>query len=327
MTRRKALLAIVVPLALVASAFAAAIVLGGPKRPAPMASVDAPFKSVDFSGLPPLRRFQAGDGASLAYREYAAAGAPKGSVVLVHGSSASGASMHVMAKAFAQAGYATYALDMRGHGASGTKGRIAYIGQLEDDVDAFARAVPLARPATLAGFSSGGGFVLRFAGSARQQRFDRYLLLSPFLSQDAPTYRADAGGWVSVGVPRVVALAILNSFGVRALNDLPVTRFAVAQGNPAGLTDEYSFALAANFRPQADYEANIRAVRAPCAVLVGAQDELFRSASFEPVFRKAGKDWPVKVVPGVGHVGLTLDPQAVAAAVAGVDGLAAGPGN
>ena len=74
-----------------------------------------------------------------------------------------------------------------------------------------------------------------------------------------------------------------------------------------------------------DYEANIRAVGAPCAVLVGAQDELFRSASFEPVFREAGKDWPVKIVPGVGHIGLTLDPRAVAAAVAMVEALPVGP--
>ena len=60
--------------------------------------------------------------------------------------------MHVLAKAFSEAGYAAYALDMRGHGASGTKGKIAYVGQLEDDLESFVKAVPLARPSTLVGF-------------------------------------------------------------------------------------------------------------------------------------------------------------------------------
>jgi pimeloyl-ACP methyl ester carboxylesterase len=42
--------------------------------------------------------------------------------------------MHELAKAFAAAGYAAYALDIRGHGDSGDKGKIAYVGQLEDAV-------------------------------------------------------------------------------------------------------------------------------------------------------------------------------------------------
>jgi alpha-beta hydrolase superfamily lysophospholipase len=110
--------------------------------------------------------------------------------------------MHVMAKAFAAAGYTGYALDIRGHGGSGTRGHIAYVGQLEDDLEDFVSSVKPDKPATLVGFSSGGGFVLRFAGSTRQKLFSSYLLLSPFISQEAPTYRPNSGGWVSVGIPR-----------------------------------------------------------------------------------------------------------------------------
>jgi predicted esterase len=36
--------------------------------------------------------------------------------------------MHAMAKACTAAGHPTFALDIRGHGASGRKGQIAYIG-------------------------------------------------------------------------------------------------------------------------------------------------------------------------------------------------------
>ncbi|MEO6030864.1 MAG: alpha/beta hydrolase, partial [Burkholderiaceae bacterium] len=232
-------------------------------------------------------------------------------------------SMHVLAKAFAAAGYAAYALDIRGHGASGPKGKIGYVGQLEDDLDAFTRAVSLPKPSTLAGFSSGGGFVLRFAGSARQDQFQSYLLLSPFLSQNAPNYRPDSGGWVSVGVPRIIALSVLNLAGIRVFNDMSVTSFALNEEAKSFLTPEYSFALAANFRPQSDYEANIRAVHQPCAVVAGTADEAFHTDRLEGIFRKQGKNWPVTLVPGVGHIPLTLEPGAVNAAVEAVKSMRA----
>ena len=119
-----AALRILAVIAIPVAAFVA-IVFGGPKSLPPMASVNDPFKTVDFSDLPPLRHYAAEDGAALAYRYYDPVGAtPRGSVVLIHGSSASSNSMHILAKGFANAGYAAYALDIRGHGASGIKGKI-----------------------------------------------------------------------------------------------------------------------------------------------------------------------------------------------------------
>jgi non-heme chloroperoxidase len=47
------------------------------------------------------------------------------------------------------AGFTTYALDIRGHGGSGDKGQIGYIGQLEDDLTDFMRAVSPSAPVTL----------------------------------------------------------------------------------------------------------------------------------------------------------------------------------
>ena len=316
--------ALVLTTAILAMAFAVAIAFGGPKPPPPMASINNPFKSVDFSDMPPLLRFTAADGAALAYRYYSPSGAAaRGSVVLVHGSSASSNSMHVLAKAFAKAGYAAYALDIRGHGASGPKGNINYIGQLEDDLESFVHAVALPKPATLAGFSSGGGFVLRFAGSARQDLFQSYLLLSPFLGPDAPSARPGSGGWVNVGIPRVIAISILNLAGIHAFNDMPVVSFALTEEAKAFLTPEYSFALAANFQPRRDYEANIKAVHQPCAVVAGTSDEAFHTDKLEGIFRKQGRDWPVTLLPGIGHIPLTLDPGAVSAAVGAVEKMQA----
>ncbi len=85
------------------------------------------------------------------------------------------------------------------------------------------------------------------------------------------------------------------------------------------LTPEYSFALAENFRPPMDYEATIRAAHQPCAVLAGASDEVFYADQLEGIVRKQGKNWPVTLVPGINHIGLTLEPDAVNA-VAGLQG-------
>lgn len=310
-----------VSLGIMAIVLACAIAFGGPGTPRPLASINDPFKDVDFSDLPPLSRYRAADGAALAYRAYTPRpdAPPKGSVVLVHGSSASSNSMHVVAKALSRAGYTAYALDVRGHGASGPKGRIAYVGQLEDDLAAFVNAVRPAGARTLLGFSSGGGFVLRFAGSARQDLFQHYVLLSPFLGPRAPSYRPNSGGWVSVGVPRIVGLAVLNRLGIRAFNGLPVVNFALDEQARRVLTPSYAFDLATNFGPQQDHEANIRAVQCPVKVLAGASDEVFVAQAFERIFRGQGRTWPVTLLPGVGHIQLTLDPHAVSAIVDAID--------
>ena len=299
-----------------------AIAIGGPGKPSAMPSINDPFESVDFSDLPKISQFMARDGTQLAFRYYPATDAAgKGSVVLVHGSSATSSSMHVMAKGFAAAGYATYALDIRGHGQSGVKGHIAYVGQLEDDIEDFVHAIKLAQPSTLVGFSSGGGFVLRFAGSSKQKLFANYLLLTPFISQDAPTSRPGSGGWASVGVPRIIAISVLNGFRIHAFDDLPVSRYALTDENAKFLTPEYSFALAQDFRPERDYQANIRAVGQPIRVLVGQNDEVFFADKFASVFKGAGKDIPVTILPGIDHISLTLNSVAIQAAVNTVEDM------
>jgi non-heme chloroperoxidase len=309
-------------------ALAAAISLGGPTRPKPMHSISDPFKGVDFSGLPPSRRYTARDGARLAYRFYAPADnqASRGSVVLVHGSSADSQSMHPLAQSFAQAGFAVYALDIRGHGDSGPHGDIAYVGQLEDDLADFMQTAKPAGPKTLVGFSAGGGFAIRVAGSARQALFDNYLFMAPYTNRRAANYRPNAGGWLSVGVPRLVAITLLNRFDITAFNHLTVVDFAVANAPKAGPTPSYSYALATNFQPRADYQQNIRDIHEAAAVLDGQDDEVFIATKFAQVFADAGRpDIPVNLVPGAGHITLTLAPAARAAAVSAVERLGASP--
>jgi pimeloyl-ACP methyl ester carboxylesterase len=310
------------PVPLVVAGVAAAIAFGGPTQPVPMQSVSDPFTGVDFSDLPPIQRYPARDGTQLAYRTYRPAdGAAKGSVVLVHGSSARSVSIHPLARGLAQAGYAAHALDVRGHGESGERGQVTYIGQLEDDLEDFVKATRPPGKKSLVGFSAGGGFVLRFAADPRRSMFDNYLLLSPFLSQDASTYRPNSGGWVSVGMPRVFGLVALNRLGISWFNYLPVTAFALAPEVQKLLTPRYSFALALNFRPHIDYRADIAAASQPMEVLVGEKDDQFHPERFSSEFSSAGRAVPVTVVPATGHIELTLKPEAVQAVVKSIGRL------
>jgi hypothetical protein len=50
-------------------------------------------------------------------------------------------------------------------------------------------------------------------------------------------------------------------------------------------------------------------------VLAGSDDEVFDSRQYATEFDTAGARVPVTLVPGVGHIGLTLDARAIAAII------------
>lgn len=320
-----AVISVAVLLFLAALVLIGSLVLGGPKALPSMRSISDPFKGVSFEGMPAVTRFSARDGTQLAYRHYAPANGAiaRGSVMLVHGSSANSQSVHPLAQSFAAAGYTVYAFDIRGHGASGEKGRIGYVGQLDDDLEDFVTATNPAKPRTLVGFSSGGGFALRVAGSRRGAQFDNFLFMSPYVHHMAVTNRSkDSAGWVSIGIPRLVALIALNRTHITRFNHLPVINFAVADNPKADLTPWYAYALAVNFQPQDDYRAAIRSIDRPAEVIVGQDDEIFLADKFRPLFDEVGRqDIPVTVVPATGHIALTLSDAGRTAAVAAVKRL------
>ena len=306
-----------------------AVIWGGPSPIAALDSVNQPFAGLDYSAMPQVSRFTARDGTQLAYRHYLA-GAPGATseataaspttappprrIVLIHGSSASSRSLHPMAMALQAAGFTVDALDVRGHGDSVPKGHVAYIGQLEDDLADFIKAVPFTGPNTLVGFSAGAGFALRFSASPQQALFDRYVLLAPFLI-GANSNRPGGGGWASVGIPRIVALTVLNRFGISRWNHLPVTQFALNAEASKILTQQYSYALATNFGAHLDYADDIKNAAPSLKLLAGVDDELMFSERYAAVFQAAGKTVPVTLVPGASHIGLTLNPPALAAIV------------
>ena len=299
-------------------AIAGTIAFDRPRMPPPLANISVPFQAVDLSDLPPISHVTARDGTDLAHRRYP--GNPDRLVILIHGSAGSSIGMHALAKALSDAGATVITPDIRGHGQSGAHGDIAYIGQLEDDLDDLMTSLDKTHRAsetTLIGFSSGGGFVLRIAGGRLGQRFDRFILLAPFLRHDAPNVRigTGSGGWVSVAVPRLLALSLINRIGITMFNGLPVLAFAVAASNPAHLTTTYSYRLSANFQPDDDYPADLRRNTRPIMAMGGADDATFRSDRLQAALAIGKPDIRVDIVPGVGHIGLATTPTGTTAIV------------
>ena len=293
-------------------ALAGMIAFGTAAAPPPMASVYDNVRRIDMSELPPLQRYAARDGASLAYRAWPGGG--ERIAVLIHGSTSNSSDMNPLAKALAAAGATVYAPDMRGHGQSGRRGDIDYIGQLDDDLADFIAVLKPKHPGarvTLIGFSSGGGFTLRVAGGRYGELFDRYILLAPYLGYDAPSSRHGGGGWTAPYVPRIIGLAILNRLGIHRFEGLPVIAFA-RRPNPSEPVPTYSFRLNFSFAAHRDFRDDFRQVHKPMALLAGGDDDEMIADAYAPLLRSLRDDIPVQVVPGIGHIGVTTEPAALA---------------
>jgi non-heme chloroperoxidase len=323
---RKALWGLAALVILVLAAMGGVLAFDDPATPPPLASISDPFKTVDFSDLPPLKTYAARDGAKLDYRAYE--GGDAQIVVLMHGSSGASGGMHPLAKALRDAGASVYVPGLRGHHDSGGNGDIGYIGQLEDDLaDLVAVVRPLHPNAsmTLIGFSSGGGFVLRVIAGPDDALFDRYIMISPALPPGAPTLRPATGGWISLALPRIIVLATLNRAGIDWFNGLAVVAFATPP-DAADLTTSYSFRLAVDFGAPRDYLTALRHSKKPVALLVGGADELFYADRFAPLLQPVRPDLPVTVVPGVGHIGMSVTPEGMAAIRKSFTHLTTAPG-
>jgi non-heme chloroperoxidase len=264
-----------------------------------------PVAGPNVGDLPPVQTYTARDTAKLGYRAYV--GASEQVVVLIHGSSDDGSGLHPLAKTLRDAGASVFVPVLRGHGTSEGCGDIGYIGELEDDLVDLLKVLKSRFPAasyTLIGFSAGGGFVLRVLASDAEKLLQRFIMISPTLPQAAPTNRSNAGGWLSVARPRMIALEILNWMGIDRFNGLAVVGFANAP-EARNLAGCYSFRLAVDFGAPRDYLEALRSSSKPIALLVGGDDEVFYADRFAPLLRPVRPDLGITIVQGVGHTGMT----------------------
>jgi alpha-beta hydrolase superfamily lysophospholipase len=284
--------------------------------PPELRSISAARGTVDMSTLPAIERFQARDGTSLGFRHYAATGPATGrAAIVIHGSSgSSGTTIHALSAALATHGVETWAVDIRGHGTSGTRGDIAYVGQLEDDLADFVAVVrnttPTA-PLTLIGHSAGGGFALRVAASPIQNLFARTVLLAPYLGYAAPTNQPNSGGWASADIPRILGLLALRTVGVTCCDALPTLAFAVPPNSEKLLVPTYSDRLMRNFANHPDFRSDLAAATRPLTIFAGAADELMLAGKYAEAVHGVKPSVDVRLIDGVNHMGIVSNPGAV----------------
>jgi non-heme chloroperoxidase len=262
------------------------------------------------------------DGYELQVRDYSNGPGPL--TILVHGSGWNGLQFSDLAPNLPGR---VLVPDLRGHGAlPGTRGDVAYIGQFEDDLaDLIAARLNPGQKVMLIGHSSGGGLVVRFAGGRHGALMDAAVLLAPFLHHQAPTMRANAGGWSQPLLRRLIGLSMLNAVGITAFNNLTVIQFnmpsKVLEG-PLGhlATISYSYRLNQSYAPRNDYLKDINSL--PQFLLVaGDQDEAFVASAYKPLMQGANSLGQYRILAGVGHLDLVDTPETLDAIKGFLGGL------
>jgi alpha-beta hydrolase superfamily lysophospholipase len=308
---------------------ALALLLVVTQRPAQMSGAGAldptgQTGSLRTDGAAQLHAIPMRDGYPLRVRTYGGADdVPL--LVLVHGAGSDGEKFDSLASALADKADVIVP-DLRGHGtAPGRRGDVDYIGQLEDDLaDMIAAVVRPGQTVILGGHGWGGGLVVRFAGGAQGDLMDGAVLLAPFLAHSAPTTRQDPGGQTTVLARRLFGLSILNTFGITALNHLPVVQIAMPRtllGGPSGdtATLTYSYRLHASFAPRRDYLRDVAAL--PTFVLLaGGADAFFISSRYAPTMGAVTDRGRYDMILGATHPGLVDDPRTRAIIAEFLDG-------
>jgi alpha-beta hydrolase superfamily lysophospholipase len=285
------------------------ITIGVPRKPAaPQKNLAFNELKLDYAHLPELQEFEARDGVRLTFRHY-----PSQSntiVIFLHGSGWHSQYFLPLAQFLSAQGAAqVYTPDLRGHGPKpARRGDVDYTGQLEDDLADFLDMIQQTHPQArlvVGGHSSGGGLAIRFAGSRYGNRAHAYLLLAPFLKYNAPTIRANSGGWARAYTLRIIGLTMLNNIGIHWLDYLPAIDFNMPEAYRDGTeTLVYSHRLNTAYAPR-NYKTDLAAITQPLLVLAGTADDAFIAEEFEPVISKY-TDARVELLEDVTHMGVVV---------------------
>lgn len=243
-----------------------------------------------------LTTFTARDGETLAIRHWEPAGEPRGSLLVIHGLGEHGGRYERAAGLFAASGLDTWALDLRGFGASG--GRRAYIERLDiwlDDIaDRMTALRALGRPVVLLGHSMGGLVSACYAETDRPQP-DLLVLSAPAIAGNVPAWKQALAGVLGRLAPTI---AVKNGFDGSILSSDPAVG-ADYVADPLNVHSTTSRLGAVLLDAQAPTMADLNRIRVPTLVIHGGADHLVPTASSEVFATLPGVER--RVYPGLAH--------------------------
>jgi acylglycerol lipase len=218
------------------------------------------------------------DGKSLALRHWPATGAPRASLLIIHGLGEHGGRYERAAGIFARAALDTWALDLRGFGASG--GRRAYVERmdvwLDDLADRLAALRDLGPPVVLLGHSVGGLVCLRYAESDQPQP-DLLVLSAPAVAGNVPAWKQVLARALGAVAPTV---AVKNAIDGSVLSRDPAVG-ADYLADPLNVHSTTTRLGAVLFGAQGPAIADRARIRVPTLVIHGGADHLVPTASSE----------------------------------------------
>ncbi|WP_439150145.1 alpha/beta hydrolase [Sulfitobacter sp.] len=294
------------------------------ERPKELSNADTEG-SLDFASIialghsevPDQLGVEMGDGWNIPVRRYGDKDASKPLLILLHGSGWVGLQFDSLAKNLSKDAHVVVP-DLRGHGANPERrGDVDYINQMQDDIAALIDAERLPNQSViLAGHSSGGGLVIRFAGSVHGDKIDHAILLAPFLKHNAPTTRQNSGGWARVMTRRIIGISMLNTFKITGLNHLTIIQFTMPKAVRTGkyghlATLAYSYRLNTGYAPRADYLKDVAALP-KFTLIIGSDDEAFFADKYEEVMSVVTDKGSYNIVAGETHLSIIDAPTTAA---------------
>ncbi|MPY94401.1 MAG: alpha/beta fold hydrolase [Acidimicrobiia bacterium] len=218
--------------------------------------------------------FRGAGGLDLAYRSWAPGGEARATVVLVHGLGEHSGRYEEVAAGFAAEGYATWALDHRGHGRSeGRRGHVERFSTFVADLETFRLLVAAHQPGpqVLLGHSLGGAIALAHA-LGHPGAWAAVVLSGPAVGATGPPARAVAllGRALSTIVPAARVLAL----DAAAVSRDPAV-VADYRADPLVHHGRYTARLAAEvYGRMASFAAEVPSLHAPLLIVHGTEDSL-----------------------------------------------------
>ncbi len=244
-----------------------------------------------------LETITARDGASLAIRHWAPVVKARASLLIIPGLGEHGGRYERAAGIFAAAGLDTWALDLRGFGASG--GRRAYVESLNvwlrDIADRITVLRAMGRPVVLLGHSMGGLVAAAYAESDDQPQPNLLVLSAPAVAGNIPAWKQALARILGRVAP---TLAVKNGFDGSILSRDPAVGIDYL-ADPLNVHSTTTRLGAILLDAQAPTIAALGRIKIPTLVIHGGADHLVPTASSEVFARQPNMER--RVYPGLAH--------------------------